>query len=225
MKFELFLAILIASTCSAVRASNAGEGTISVTVMSCLEQGLVAPNVTVREFVEPARAQVVMSKRSTAHDGERGIYTADFQVPVGVYTVTAETERCKVNGPITASVFPDKTRHLVAITSVNCCSMPTLFDNALAVQLPDGVSGELVSTKRSNLLVRHGVRDEGILYFEGLVPDKYELKLSIPFASACVQVIVPSSIDSYHRLIDITPSRLRDLMQGPRASCASVQSN
>jgi hypothetical protein len=189
------------------------KGQVQVTVINCASDFLREPIIAIREFGVPGSpVPEPLTAAAVQHTGRAGVYDALIALSPGNYTVTAASAHCKSPGSISVSIFPDLTRHIIALTNKECCSIPTLYNSGLGVTVPDGASVDLLATSKWNFLLRQGNRDDGVTYFDDLPPDRYTLEVRVPSATACISVIVPSTLNGYQRFVKLSMADIVPLL-------------
>jgi hypothetical protein len=208
----------------ALGAPLANTGALDVTILSCASDRLVLPKVSLHAFRLGGKEFLVTPVKKL---DATGIYHVITSEAPSIYTLAVSGRSCKSPGPVTVSIFPGYTRHVVVVTTTECCAVPTLYNNALAVSLASGLTARMTDLSDHNIPFRPGIRDGSVVYFDNIPPAKYALEVSAPFVSTCFTIVVPFSTAGYQKLIafsDIDMMMLPSLFKpngGSSQSCVS----
>jgi hypothetical protein len=202
------------ATQASARDQSSGSD-VYVTVISCAKDISIAPTVSIDGWPVPGKtAGKSIIAVAVAEKADVGIYHATIRVGSGNYTVIATSTNCRTPGPRSLSIFSPEERHVTLLTSVKCCAVPTLYDSAVAVSLPDNLSVHLLPVSTWNgPSYRIGTRDGSLLYFDSLASDKYVLEISVNDAVACESFTIPATVRGYQKLIRLRMREIAPLLR------------
>lgn len=211
----VFGCLLLPGVARTAPAINAGE--LDVTVLSCTAESAIRPTVVVDRFTSPASSRPVRFTTTPDNFHMKGVFHTRLRLSAANYVVSVKSGVCQTQAAIIISVFPGLERHVVLATTNKCCAIPSLFNSGLAIAVPSGVGVALISNSRTNLKVRQVTPDQGVFYFDGVPPDAYTIRLTLPFAHACIPVDVTyAALSGYQRFIKLELSDIAHAMEVSR---------
>lgn len=214
MKLVLLTATALGMLLTPSQPSGSGNGQIALTVINCETATAVAPVISVLKWhanERPLRPVTVIAHETLKGSG---IYNASVDVHAGNYIASAVSGSCRTASSTPVAVFHSQVRHIILLTSRRCCSTPTLYNSAVALSIPDGITADLRSASAWNLpRVRFGLRDGSLTYFSSLAPDRYFLEMHLSQTTLCRGLTVPRTGSGYQQFIALNVSAIAPLLR------------